>query len=113
MHPILVAALAEDRHQRCPCDAVTQQPYRLCRDCRRQCLETQDHAAAPSRRSPLNAHLFRNAPPFAWVLSLLQSTVLVRRLTGLYVRRPTPVGRARGQGEGNPAAPGPRPKATT
>ena len=73
MHPILVAALAEDQHRRCPCGAVTQQPYRLCRSCRRQRLEMQDHATAPSRRSPLNARLFRNAPPFARVLSLLQS----------------------------------------
>ena len=62
MHPILVAALAEDRHQRCPCGAVTQQPHRLCRGCRGQCLEMQDHATASSRRSPLNARLFRNAP---------------------------------------------------
>jgi hypothetical protein len=73
MHPILVAALAEDRHQRCSCGAVTQQPHCLCRGCRRECLEMQDHATAPSRRSPLNAHLFRNATPFACVRSLLQS----------------------------------------
>jgi hypothetical protein len=73
MHPILVAALAEDRPRRCPCGAVTQQPYRLCHGRRRQCLEMQDQTSAASRRSPLNACLFRNAPPFAWVLSLLQS----------------------------------------
>jgi hypothetical protein len=33
MHPILVAALAEDEHRRCPCGAVAQLPYRLCRGC--------------------------------------------------------------------------------
>ena len=74
MHPILVAALSKDQHQRCPCGAVTQQPYRLCRGCRRQRLEMQDHATAPSRRSPLNTRLFRGTQPFARVLSLLQST---------------------------------------
>jgi hypothetical protein len=72
MHPILVAALAEDRHRRCPCGVVTQRPYRLCRGCRRQYLEMQDHATAPPRRSPLVARLFRNAQPFARVLSLFQ-----------------------------------------
>jgi len=74
MHPILVAALAEDQHRRCSCGAVPQQTYRLCGDCRGQYLEIQDHAIAPSRRSALNARLFRNAPPFARVLSLIQST---------------------------------------
>jgi hypothetical protein len=72
MHPILVAALAEDQHRRCPCGAVTQQPCRLSRDCRRQRLEMQDHVTTPSRHSRL-ARLFRNARPFARVLSLLQS----------------------------------------
>jgi hypothetical protein len=72
MHPILVAALAEDQHRRCPCGAVTQQPFRLCRNCRRQSAEMQDHATTPSWQSPL-ARLFRNARPFARVLSLLQS----------------------------------------
>ena len=32
-HQILVAALAEDRRRRCPCGAVAQQPYGLCREC--------------------------------------------------------------------------------
>ena len=72
MHPILVAALAEDQHRRCRCEAVTQQPCRLCRSCRRQRLEMQDYATTPSRHLPL-ARLFRNARPFARVLSLLRS----------------------------------------
>jgi hypothetical protein len=72
MHPILVAALNEDQHRRCRCGAITQLPYRLCHGCRRQRLVMQD-PIAPSRRPPLNTGLFRNAPPFAWVLSLLQS----------------------------------------
>jgi hypothetical protein len=41
-------------------------------------------------------------------------TGLVRRLTGLSVRRPTPtVVRDREQGEGNPAGPAPRSRTTT
>jgi hypothetical protein len=71
MHPILVAALAEDRHRRFPCAVVTQRPCRLCRG-RRQYLEMQDNATAPPLRSPLVARLFRNAQLFARVLSLVQ-----------------------------------------
>lgn len=32
-HPILVAALAEDRRHRCPCGAAAQQRDGLCREC--------------------------------------------------------------------------------
>ena len=50
------------------------------------------------RQEPRSAELSDVAPsPIA---------VLVRRLTGLYVRRPTPTAvRAHGQGEGDPAGP--------
>jgi hypothetical protein len=34
IHPILVAALAEDRPRWCPCGAAAQQRYGLCRECR-------------------------------------------------------------------------------
>jgi hypothetical protein len=165
MYSILVAALAEDQRRRCPCGAVIQQLYCLCRGCRRQCLEIGDRVTAPSRRSSANARLFRNASPLtgaviapehrqrtpglmltaltlivlaAIVLTLILLAVvvvgirqethsaelsdvapspvtgLVRRLTGLSVRRPTPTAvRDRGQGEGNPPGPAPRPRATT
>ena len=33
-HPILVAALAEDRRRCCPCGAAAQQRYGLSRECR-------------------------------------------------------------------------------
>jgi hypothetical protein len=58
------------------------------------------------RQEPRSAELSDVAPsPIA---------VLVRRLTGLSVRRPTPTAvRARGQGEGNSAGPAPRSSATT
>jgi hypothetical protein len=73
MHPILVAALAEERHMRCPCGAVTQQPYRLCRGCHHgQHLDVRDHATAPSRRYPLRVRHIPKALLFAGRVSLLQ-----------------------------------------
>lgn len=74
MHPILVAARAEDRHRRCPCGAVAQQPHRPRRNCRNwHYLELQDSAAAPMRRFPLSASQIRRALSFARLLSLFQS----------------------------------------
>ena len=32
-HPILVAALTEERRRHCPCGAAAQRPYGLCREC--------------------------------------------------------------------------------
>lgn len=74
MHPILVAALAGDRRRRCPCGAVTQQPYRLCRNCAHgRCPEVQDDATAPARHSLLRARHIPKALPLERVLSLLQN----------------------------------------
>jgi hypothetical protein len=67
MHPILVAALVEDRHGHCPCGAVTQQTYRVCRHGRH--LDVLDHGTAPSRRYPLSARHILKAPLFARVVS--------------------------------------------
>ncbi len=50
MHPILVTALVEDRCHRCPCGAVAQQRYGLCRECqavaawRQETVRTRCHA---------------------------------------------------------------------
>jgi hypothetical protein len=77
MHPILVAALAQDRHRRCPYGAVTWQPYTLCRGCRhRQYLEMQDHATAllVVECTPIPKRPARGA-----VLPLLQSISKVRQ----------------------------------
>jgi hypothetical protein len=73
-HQILVAALAEDRRRRCPCGAVAQQPYGLCRECqavtvwRRETKRTR-RRGAPSwmRTGSLKARLL------ARVASLLQT----------------------------------------
>ena len=58
------------------------------------------------RQEPRSAELIDVAPS--------PITGLVRRLTGLSVRRPTPTAvRSGEQGEGNPAEPASRPRATT
>lgn len=72
MHPI-IAALAEGRRRLCPCGAV-QQPYRLCRCCRRgHLLEMPDNASEPSRRYAPNARRIPTALFFARALPLLQN----------------------------------------
>lgn len=74
MHPMLVAALAEDRHRRCPCSAVTQQSYRLCHGCHhRHRVKMLDHVAVPPRRSLLSARHIAKAVPSARLLSVLAS----------------------------------------
>ena len=73
-HPILVAALAEDRRRQCSCGAVTREPNGMCRGCRVAAVARHE-AERPSRRAPLRAgHLPEspNARLFAWVASLLQ-----------------------------------------
>ncbi len=53
MHPILITALVEDRRRRCPCGAVAQQRYGLCRECQVAAVWQQEtartrHHAIPS-----------------------------------------------------------------
>ena len=64
-HPILIAALVEDRRRRCPCGAVAQQPYGLCRECQavavwRRETERTRRRGAPNwtRAGILKARLF-------------------------------------------------------
>jgi hypothetical protein len=72
-HPILIAALVEDRRRRCPCGTVAQQPYGLCRGCqaaatwRRETTRTS-HRATPSRIHAESAKAWL----FARVAALLQ-----------------------------------------
>jgi hypothetical protein len=72
-HPILIAALAQDRRRWCPCGAVAQHPCDLCREC---------WVAAAWRRATVRTN-FRTGPDWArtgttrarflaWVKSLLQ-----------------------------------------
>ena len=51
-HPILVAAIAEDRRRRCPCGAVAQQPYGLCRECQAVAAWRRETERARRRDAP-------------------------------------------------------------
>jgi hypothetical protein len=74
MHPILITALAEDRRCRCPCGAVTQQSYDLCRECRAVAIWRRE-TAQRSRSAPDASHPgTAKTPLFARVASLLQIT---------------------------------------
>ena len=48
-HPILVAALAEDRRRQCSCGAVTQEPNGTCRRCRAAAVSRHDTARSSRR----------------------------------------------------------------
>jgi hypothetical protein len=49
-HPVLVAALVEDRRRQCPCGTVSRQRYGLCRECRAAAVWRRQ-AGQPSRRT--------------------------------------------------------------
>ena len=51
-HPILVAALAEDRRRQCPYGAVTRQPYGLCRECQAVSVWRFETARTRRRAAP-------------------------------------------------------------
>jgi hypothetical protein len=72
-HPMLVAALAEDRRRQCSCGAVTQAPNDSCRRCR-VAASSRHETARSSRRTaarwtPAGSG---KARLFAWVASLVQ-----------------------------------------
>jgi hypothetical protein len=72
-HPILVAALAEDRRRQCSCRAVTQAPNGMCRGCRIAAVAR--HEAPPSSRRAASRCMpagVAKARLFAWATSLLQ-----------------------------------------
>ena len=72
-HPILIAALAEDRRRRCPCGAVAQQPYGLCRECQAVAVWRRETARTSRRATPNWTHAgTAKARLFARVASLLQ-----------------------------------------
>ena len=59
MHPDFTAALARERHRQCPCGAVAERPWTLCRKCqarsawRRRNTPTSRRAARRiARRQP-------------------------------------------------------------
>jgi hypothetical protein len=72
-HPILIAALAEDRRRQCPCGAVTQEPNGMCRGCQAAAVSRHETARSSrrtaSRRTPAGT---AKARLFGWAASLLQ-----------------------------------------
>jgi hypothetical protein len=72
-HPILVAALAEDRRRQCSCGAATQEPNGMCRACRAAAVLR--HETARSSRDPAARWTpagIAKARLFSWVAALLQ-----------------------------------------
>ena len=61
-HPVLAATPVEDRRRRCPCGAVAQQPYGLCRQCQATAVATRDHMDEPPRHSQLDTRRNRESP---------------------------------------------------
>ena len=51
-HPILIAALVEDRCHRCPCGAVSHQPYGLCRECQATVVWQPETTRTDRRSTP-------------------------------------------------------------
>jgi hypothetical protein len=75
-HPILVAALAEDRRHWCPCGAAAQQRYGLCRECRavavwrRETEQTRRHCTPDwTRAGTLKARLLTRAASLLQIIS--------------------------------------------
>ena len=75
-HPILLAALVEDRRRGCPCGAVAPQPYGLCRECqavavwRRETERTKRHEAPNwTRAGTLKARLLERVASLLQIIS--------------------------------------------
>lgn len=70
-HPILVAALVEDRRRGCLCGMVAQQPYCLCLDCRAAAIWRRETTLTSRRASWTHAGTAK-ARFFSRAASLLQ-----------------------------------------
>ncbi len=72
-HPILIAALAEDRHRQCPCGAVAQQPCGPYRKCQTAVLWRRESACGSRRTATdyVRAGLTK-ARLRTWITPLLQ-----------------------------------------
>jgi hypothetical protein len=72
-HPILVAALAEDRRRQCSCGAVMPEPDGTCRGCRAAAVSRSETARSSRGTASRWGHAgITKARLFAWVASLLQ-----------------------------------------
>ena len=73
-HPILIAALVEDQRRWCPCGAVAQQPYGLCRECQAVAVWRREAGQSSRRTTHRLTHAGTGkARLFARVASLLQA----------------------------------------
>jgi hypothetical protein len=72
-HPILAAALAEDRRRQCSCGAVTREPNGTCCGCRAAAVSRYETARSRGRAAtPRTPAGIAKARLFAWVASLLR-----------------------------------------
>ena len=72
-HPILIAALVEDRRHRCPSGTFAQQPHGLCHECQAVAVWRHETTRTSHRTSPSWTHAGTGkAHLFARVASLLQ-----------------------------------------
>ena len=55
-HPILIAALVEDRRHRCPCGAVAQHPDGRCRRCQAATVWRHEITRTSRRATPSRTH---------------------------------------------------------
>jgi hypothetical protein len=69
----LITVLAEDRRRHCPCGAVAEQSYGLCRKCHARMLWRRKTTRA-SRRAARRQAAGHGARLFAGALSLLRTT---------------------------------------
>jgi hypothetical protein len=70
-HPRLIAVLAQDRRRQCPCGAVADRPYSLCRKCQAR-VAWRRKAMRTRRRAARRAVARYGARFWADTLSLLQ-----------------------------------------
>ena len=71
-HPILVAALAEDRRRQCSRGAVTQTPNGTCRGCRAAAAARHETARSSRRTASRWAPAGIAKARLAWVASVLR-----------------------------------------
>jgi hypothetical protein len=77
MHPTLVSLLAEERHrQNCPCGAVSEHPYALCRKCHARMAwrrRTTDNARRAARRQRRGRSTGERARMLALAVSMVRT----------------------------------------
>jgi hypothetical protein len=74
-HPDLLAALAQDRIRQCPCGAIADRPYGLCRKCQARFAWRRKNASRRRQAARrLNGRTRNLARLLVGVMSLLMTT---------------------------------------